>query len=107
MQTIVTAMLGEGYKATSHDVRFMDRSYAKKGRKALSVACANHKTFFGIMAEVCHRIITPGAQYTVDYKKVKEAGNGGQVIVTTPGAVDKPKKPRKAKAKAEAEVPAA
>lgn len=109
MQSIVTAMIGEGYKATSHDVRFMDRSYARKGKKALSVACANHKTFFGIMAEVCHRIITPGAQYTVDYKKVKEAGNGGQVIVTTPGAVDKPKRGRKAKAndEATAETPAA
>lgn len=104
MQTVVTAMLGEDCKATSHDVRFMDRSYARKGKKALSVACANHKTFFGIMAEVCHRIITPGAQYTVDYKKIKEAGNGGQVVVTTPGAIDKPKAPRKGKKQDEAKT---
>lgn len=71
LQTIVTAMLGEGYKATSHDVNYLMSIYSKKGRKALTVSCANHSNFRNYIAEVCHRIVT-GASYDVLYKAKKE-----------------------------------
>ena len=70
LQGIITAMLGEGYKATSHDVNFLMSTYSKKNRKALTVTTANHKTLRGLLAEICHRIVTD-KQYAVDYKAVK------------------------------------
>lgn len=71
LQTIVTAMLGGEYKATSHDVVFLKSIYAKKGREALAVSCANHTNFRRYIAEVCHRIVL-GGEYTVEYKKAKK-----------------------------------
>lgn len=71
LQTVITAMLGDGYKATSHDVNFLMSVYSKKGKKALSVSCANHKYFVGYLAEVCHRIMTAKA-YTIEYKAKAE-----------------------------------
>jgi len=68
LQTVITAMLGEGYKATSHDVNYLMSVYSKKNRKALTVTCANHRFFRNYLAEVCHRIVTPGASYAVDYR---------------------------------------
>lgn len=70
LTTIITAMLGEGYKPNSHDVAFLKSVYAKKGKAALTVACANHKNFRNYIAEVCHRIVTGGI-YTVEFKKAK------------------------------------
>lgn len=58
VQTVVEQMLGEGYKATSHDVNYLNRIYAKKGRKALSVVCANHSYLVRYLAEICHNIVT-------------------------------------------------
>lgn len=81
MQTVITAMLGDGYKATSHDVRFMDRAYTKKGRRALTLVCSNHKNFCGIMAEVCHRIVT-GKSYDAEYKTIKDKPAGNTVVIT-------------------------
>lgn len=71
LQSIITAMLGEGYKATSHDVNFLMSTYSKKNRKALTVTTANHKTLRGLLAEICHRIVTD-KHYAVDYKAVKQ-----------------------------------
>lgn len=71
LQTVVTAMLGDGYKATSHDVNYLLSIYSKKNRKALSVTCANHTYLTRYMAEVCHRIVT-GESYEVVYKAKKE-----------------------------------
>lgn len=72
LQTVITAMLGEDYKATSHDVNFLMAVYSRKNRKALTVSCANHRSFRGYIAEVCHRIVT-GKSYELDYKTKKEA----------------------------------
>lgn len=72
LQTVVTAMLGEGYKATSHDVNFLLSVYSRKNRKALTVTCANHRYFRNYMAEICHRIVT-GKAYELDYKTKKNA----------------------------------
>lgn len=72
LQTLITAMLGEGYKAVSHDVNFLVSVYTKKGRKALSVNCANHKYFVAYVAEVCHRIVCD-KRYDVEFKAKKPA----------------------------------
>lgn len=70
LQMAITAMLGEGYKATSHDVNYLLRVYSKKSKKALTVTCANKKSFVAILAEVCHHIAT-GNAYGVEYVKTK------------------------------------
>lgn len=72
LQMVVTAMLGETYKATSHDVNFLMSVYSKKNRKALTVTCANHRYFRNYLAEVCHRIVTD-KKYELDYKSKKDA----------------------------------
>lgn len=71
VQAIVTAMVGEEYKATSHDVAFLMSVYSRKNRAALTVTCANHKYMRQYMAEICHRIVL-GKSYALDYKKIKK-----------------------------------
>ena len=71
LQMVITAMLGEQYKATSHDVNFLMSVYSKKNRKALTVTCANHRYFRNYLAEVCHRIVT-GKSYELDFKTKKD-----------------------------------
>lgn len=71
IQSIVTAMIGEEYKATSHDVNFLMSVYSRKNRAALTVTCANHKYMRQYMAEICHRIVT-GKSYNLDFKKAKK-----------------------------------
>ena len=62
LQMVVTAMVGDGHKATSHDVNFL-----------LTVSCANHRNFRGYVMEVCHRIVT-GKSYELEYKTKRENG---------------------------------
>ena len=73
LQMVVNAMIGDGYKATSHDVNFLLSVYSKKNRKALTVSCANHRNFRGYVMEVCHRIVT-GKSYELEYKTKRENG---------------------------------
>lgn len=70
LQTVITAMIGEGYKVTSHDVAFLMSVYSKKGRKALTVTCSNHRYLCRYLAEICHRVVL-GKSYEIDYKKAK------------------------------------
>lgn len=70
LNSIVEMMLGEGFKATSHDVNFLLSVYSKKGRRALMVSCANHKNFRQYIQEICYKLIN-GYAYELDYKKVK------------------------------------
>lgn len=70
VQAIVTAMVGEEYKATSHDVNFLMSVYSRKNRAALTVTCANHKYMRQYMAEICHRIVLDKS-YALEYKRVK------------------------------------
>ena len=72
LQTVITAMLGEGYKATSHDVNFLMSIYSRKNRQALKVSCANHRNFRNYIAEICHRIAA-GKSYEVEYTMKKDA----------------------------------
>lgn len=71
VQSIVTAMIGEEYKAVSHDVNFLMSVYSRKNRKALTVSCANHKYMRQYMMEICHRIVE-GKSYAIDYKQIKK-----------------------------------
>ena len=70
LQKVVNAMIGEDYKATSHDQKFIDMVYTKKGREALTVTCGNHKQLRSILAQVCHKLVTKKS-YSVDYKKIQ------------------------------------
>lgn len=68
---IVQMMLGEEYKPLSHDVKFLQSVYSKKGRRALAVSCANHSHMRQYVQEICHRILT-GKVYDVDFKRTKK-----------------------------------
>jgi len=70
LQTIVNAMIGEDYKAITHDVNYILAVYSKKGRKALTVTASNHKQMRQIIMEICHRIVM-NSRYDIDYKKIK------------------------------------
>jgi hypothetical protein len=73
LQMVVSAMIGEGYKATSHDVNYLMSVYSRKNRAALTVTCANHRYFRNYMAEVCHRVVT-GKSYIVDFRAKRDNG---------------------------------
>lgn len=79
LQAVVTAMLGDGYKATSHDVNFLLSVFSRKNRAALTVTCANHRYMRNYLAEICHRIVT-GKSYQVDYKKSNGAAGVGSPV---------------------------
>lgn len=74
VQKIVDAMIGEGFTVTKADINYLLAIYSKKNnRQSLSVTCANHKFMRQYILEIAHRAIT-GEQYSVEYKKVKNAG---------------------------------
>lgn len=77
---IMQMMLGEEIKvgdeikpvkAVSHDVNYLLSIYSKKGRKALTVSCANHNYMRQYVQEICHKVIL-GRGYAVDFKKERE-----------------------------------
>lgn len=72
INAIVTAMLGDGYKATSHDVNYIASVYSKKGRGQLTVVSANFKTFAAILADICHHIVTGDGYKLTGYDRKKE-----------------------------------
>lgn len=69
LQSAITAMVGEEYKASSHDVNYLVDLYASKGKGALTVNCANHRYFRAYIAAICHSIVTD-EDYEVSFKKV-------------------------------------
>lgn len=69
---IVHAMIGGEYKPLSHDVKYLEKAYSRKARKALTISCSSHKQLCEIMAEILNRIVTDG-KYDVDYRKAKNA----------------------------------
>lgn len=72
LQLIVTEMLGEGYKATSHDVNYLIDVYANDNKKSkTSITAANHKTLRNYLKKVCYRVLTNGTGYDVDQKEIK------------------------------------
>lgn len=70
LQSVIDAMIGEEYKATSHDVNYLVDLYASKGKGKLKVNCANHRYFRSYIAAICHGIVT-NTDYEVSFKKVE------------------------------------
>ena len=71
VQTVLTAMLGDGYKATPDMVAFLKRVHSKGGRDNVSVVCSTHKGMRGYMLGVCHRAVT-GEEFDLVYKEKKQ-----------------------------------
>lgn len=72
LQLIVTEMLGEGYKVTSHDVNYLVDVYSNDNKKSkTAITAANHKTLRNYLKKVCYRVITGGKGYDVEAKEIK------------------------------------
>lgn len=72
LQTIVTAMLGDGYKALSHDVNYLVDCYASDNKKTKnSIKLADHKTLRTYMKKVCYRILNNQKGYIAESKEIK------------------------------------
>lgn len=69
LQACLDAIL-PGYKATSHDVAYLLLMYCKKGKKALSVAAANHGTMRQLVTDMLYHLVT-GNNYAVEYKRIE------------------------------------
>ena len=69
-QMVVDAMLGEGYKVTSHDTKFIEWRYGKKSRNRLCVTCSTAKELMETMLHVCNKLVTDGT-YEAEYKKAQ------------------------------------
>ena len=73
LQSVVDMMLGEGYKATSHDVNYLVDCYSNDNKKSkTSITAANHRTLIGYLKKVCYRILTNGTGYGVEQREIKE-----------------------------------
>lgn len=70
LQDIIKSMIGEEYKPLTHDVNYLNRVYTRKGKKSLSVACANHRYMRQYVMNICHRIVTNGS-YDVEHPTQK------------------------------------
>lgn len=72
LQRLVEEMLGEGYKATSHDVNYLIDVYANDNKKSKTgITAANHKTLRNYLKKVCYRILTGSNGYDVDQREIK------------------------------------
>ena len=70
LNVVIQAMIGEEYKAVSHDVNFLMSIFSRKNRAALTVSCANHKYMRQYCAEICHRIVMDES-YKIDFRKAR------------------------------------
>lgn len=71
LNMVIAAMVGEEYKATSHDVNYLLTIWAKKStKKALTVSAARHRSMYGFLAEICHRIVLSKV-YEIEVKELK------------------------------------
>ena len=58
LQSVISAMVGTEYKASSHDVEFLKAVFTKKdSKRALVVACSKNKALVSYMAEICHKLL--------------------------------------------------
>ena len=70
LNVVIQAMIGEEYKAVSHDVNVLMSIFSRKNRAALTVSCANHKYMRQYCAEICHRIVMDES-YKIDFRKAR------------------------------------
>jgi len=72
LQSVITMMLGEGYKATSHDVNYLLNCYAKdNARSKTAITLASHRALRGYLKKVCYRVLTNGTGYEVEQREFK------------------------------------
>lgn len=73
LQGIITMMLGDGYKATSHDVNYLVDCYSNDSKKSkTSITAANHKTLRNYLKKICYRILTDSKGYQVEQREIKD-----------------------------------
>lgn len=73
LQNVITMMLGDGYKATSHDVNYLVDCYSNDSKKSkTSITLANHKTLRNYLKKICYRVLTDGIGYNAEQKEIKE-----------------------------------
>lgn len=73
LQLIVTEMLGEGYKVTSHDVNYLVDVYANDDKRSKTgITAANHKTLRTYLKKVCYRVLNENKGYDVTAREIKE-----------------------------------
>lgn len=73
LQLIITEMLGEGYKVTSHDVNYLVDVYANDDKRSKTgITAANHKTLRAYLKKVCYRVLNGNKGYDVTAKEIKE-----------------------------------
>lgn len=84
LQTIIDSFMmvpGEDgqniYKANSHDAAYLLMCYTRQDKKALTVKVSKNRAVFGLLLDVCHRIVT-GKMYDVSYKKQKGASEDSE-----------------------------
>ena len=77
LQSVIDAIIfednGNGknkYKANSHDIAYLDRCIAKRGRSLLTVSVVNSRITRELVAEILNRIVTD-KKYDVEYRKNK------------------------------------
>lgn len=71
LQSVIDAMIGEGYEATPSMVAYLKACHSRAGRESLTVVCSNKRTMRQYMLDCCHAAIT-GNAYVLDYKKSKK-----------------------------------
>lgn len=106
LQSVITAMIGGDYKATSHDVNYLVDVYSNDSKKSkTSITCANHKTLRNYLSKVCYRILLNRKGYDVEQKEYIESKESESPEAKTPEAASAKTKAPKAKP-AKVEVPA-
>lgn len=72
LQQVITEMLGDDYKCTSHDVNYLVDVYSNDNKKSKTgLTAANHKTLRTYLKKVCYRILTGGTGYDVEQREIK------------------------------------
>lgn len=73
LQLVITGMLGEDYKVTSHDVNYLVDCYSNDNKKSKTgITAANHRTLRNYLKKICYRIISGNTGYDVDQREIKE-----------------------------------
>lgn len=77
LQRVIDAVIyepgqkGNKYKATSHDVRYLDRCAVQKAKARLTIKGAKHQDMRDTIGNVIYRIAT-GGDYEIEYKEAKQ-----------------------------------
>lgn len=95
---IIPLMLGSEYegRVLGADARYVQECFTKKG-KGLTIVCMDTKKTIGLLADVCHRILTGGkyefAQKQIKEKDDKKQNKAGSADKPAPAPADKPETP--------------